>query len=145
MGSAKILNIRFLRKWSCLLALLFLSSVYASAMDDMLKINDADAIIVWAKKTYLGGYERHQFTRDDKYVVVIVGMRTSGLATSEIAIFDKTPGGAFKLMLWRSSIYGFVSVKEAGDEIVFSAKTKVIVIPWSGVVLDMEQMNDRRR
>ena len=144
MGTTKLLNFQSLRKWRCLIAFFFLSKICASEMEDMLKVNDANSIVAWANATYPGGYERSNFTRGDKTILVIVGMRTSGLATSEIAIFDKLAGDAFALMLWRPAIYGFISVAEVKDDIVFVAKDKVLVVPWSGVVHDMEQMSERR-
>jgi hypothetical protein len=96
------------------------------------------AIEAFASRAF-NGYNKSTFVRGEKELVVIVGSTSSGLATSTIVVFDKWPDGKYQFMLIRRKLYGVVTVKEENDNIVFSGKTTILVIPWDGVVLGLEQ------
>jgi hypothetical protein len=100
---------------------------------------DVAAIDAFATQAFIGGYGKRTFVRGEKELVIIVGMTTFGLATSTIVVFDKGPDGKYRFMLIRRRLYALVTVKEEHDNIVFSGKTTILVIPWDGVVLGMEQ------
>jgi hypothetical protein len=107
-------------------------------MDESFK--DGEAVVAWAKRTFVGGFNQFHFARGDKELLVIVGQPSSGIATSEIQVFDRSKDGGFRSMLSRRRLFGVIHVKEDGDSIVFSGTSPVLIIPWTGVVRDMEQM-----
>lgn len=110
-----------------------------------LEFRDVQALDAWAATAFFGGYEKKAFSRDRKDVVVVIGMHTSGIATSELYVFDKQADESFSLMLWRRMTYEIVSVKDDHDALVFSterdasgglAERVVLTVPWDGLVAD---------
>jgi hypothetical protein len=125
--------------WRGLIFTFFISAASASDMNIPIEFPTVPAIDAWAKTTYLG-FEKYSFSRRGKTVVVVIGSATSGLPTSEIVVFNKREDGTYALVLVRRRLYGIVKVEETDDALVFSARTPILIVPWTGVVLDMEQM-----
>jgi hypothetical protein len=115
-----------------------LGALGGSKMDESFK--DAEAVATWAKSTFVGGFNQFHFARGDKELLVIVGQPSSGIATSEIHVFDRSKDGGLRSMLCRRRLFGVVRVKEDGDNIIFSGNSPILIIPWTGVVRDMEQL-----
>jgi hypothetical protein len=38
-------------------------------------------------------------------------------------------------------MFGIVTVKESDDAIVFSAKSPILIVPWTGIAVDLSPAN----
>jgi len=138
MGSTK-LQIPAAVWWWLAILLLSVLPMNASEMSFPTEFPDTAAIDKWAGSSFLGGFEKHTFTHGDKSVLAVIGMPTSGVATSEIALLERRKNGAYTLILVRQKMFGIVTVKDADDAIVFSLRTPILVIPWAGVAVSMQK------
>ena len=136
MGSTKLQ----ISTWRWLIFTLCFSAASASEMNIPTEFTGLPAIDAWAKAAFFGGFEKHSFSREGKAVVAVIGMPTSGVATSEIVVLEAQKNGTYVLLLARRRMFGIVTVKESDDAIVFSVKSPILIVPWTGIAVDMEQM-----
>jgi hypothetical protein len=138
MGSTK-LQIPTAFWWWLILLVAAIAPTKAAEMNTPTDFPDSASVEKWAAASFFGGFEKHAFEQGDKTVLVIIGMPTSGIVTSEIVVLEKRQGGAFSLILLRRKMPGLVTVKNTEDSIVFSTRTPILILPWTGVAVGMQK------
>jgi hypothetical protein len=105
----------------------------------------------WADGEYIGGNEVHLFEHAGKKAVVVLGMPTSGRATTQITVLEPWPTGKLAVILTRRTVEGIVGVFEDERGLVFADEVgePVLVVPWNGVKVERPDSRaerpDRRR
>jgi len=103
-------------------------------------VQSLEEVSAWAKKRYGPAFEQHEFKRGDQEAIVVIGMPTFGLATSEVYLFGRAKSGPFKLLVTMSRFIGIAEAKDTGTGIevsdVYRSKsppTPLLFIPWTGI------------
>ena len=93
---------------------------------------DTAAIEKWAKQSYFGGAHVEKFSRGGDELVVVSGMPTSGLLTSQLVVLGRGNGkSAYHVILKTAVFMGDVKVRQEKDGLRADAEGKgVLYIPF---------------
>jgi hypothetical protein len=88
---------------------------------------DMAAIEKWAKQSYFGGASVTKYSKDDRELIVVKGMPTSGLPTSQIVVFGRAARIPEYRVILKSAVFmGDVKVRQEKDGLTADAKGKAV-------------------
>ena len=90
------------------------------------------AIEKWAKQSYFGGAHVEKFSKGGNELVVVSGMPTSGLLTSQLVVLGRGNGKTEYHVILRTAVFmGDVKVRQEKDGLRADAEGKgVLYIPF---------------
>ena len=93
------------------------------------------AVQEWAEREYFGGSEVYVFEHGTKKAIVVLGMRTSGLRSTEVLVLEARGTDSLGLILTRQMVPTFLFVLEDDKGLAFVDEDgmPVLVLPWNGV------------
>jgi len=96
------------------------------------------AVQEWADGEFIGGNEVHVFEHAGKEAVVVLGMPTSGRATTQITVLEPWHANELAVILTRRTVEGIVRVFEDQRGLVFLDEVgePLLTIPWNGVKVE---------
>jgi hypothetical protein len=88
---------------------------------------DTTAIEKWAKLSYLGGAAVTKYWKEDRELVVVNGMPTSGLLTAQVVVLGRTTANPEFHVILKSAVFmGDVRVRQERDGLTAEAKGKTV-------------------
>lgn len=88
---------------------------------------DTAAIEKWAKQAYFGGASVTKYAKDGRELVVVNGMPTSGLHTSQVVILCRAAGTSEYHVTLKSAVFmGDVKVRQEKDGLTADVKGKTV-------------------
>ena len=115
--------------------LFYLLSSCVCSMELTENFDSESAIVEWSTKEFFGGVERYSFTNSNRTLLVVLGMPTSGIPTSQVYIYQKL-GVKYKLVAFRNTVPGIAKVNS--DQLAVSVAVKGVTIlglSWDSVVI----------
>lgn len=93
---------------------------------------DTAAIEKWAKENFFGGASITRHSKDDRELVVVNGMPTSGLLTSQVLVLGRAATNPEYHVILKSAVFmGDVRLHEERDGLVADVKGRaVLYIPF---------------
>ena len=86
----------------------------------------------WANVSFFGGFEFQELKKGDIDIVAVVGVPTSGVATSELYIYQVIDN-RLELVLYRSRMNGIVKIDSDSENIYFFREDRAVLsIAWHG-------------
>ena len=90
---------------------------------------NAEAVRGWATKSFFGGAHLQAFSRGGKEFLVVNGMPTSGLLTSQLVFFGRSaPTGPYRVVLATGVFRADAKAAEDDRGVVVSANGKILVV-----------------
>jgi hypothetical protein len=101
---------------------------------------DAAAIEKWAKQSYFGGAQVEQFPRLGRELVVVNGMPTSGLLTSQLVVFGRGRGKTeYHVILKTAVLMDHVRVSQDQEGLTaYVAGKAVLRIPFELLSVEVQ-------
>jgi hypothetical protein len=93
---------------------------------------DTAAIEKWAKRNYFGGAQLKTYGKDGRELVVVNGMPTSGLLTTQLVVLGRADGNTEYRVILKSAVFmGDVKIRQEVDGLVAEIKgTTVLHVPF---------------
>ena len=115
----------------CLFFLLSVKTVFG--MDIENKFNSLHEVHNWADKFFFGGYSDHKIEKNNKHLLVLLGMKTSGFLTSQVLIYHNK-GGDYELVAFRNTVLGSVDIQEDPANVYFNVDgVTVLSLSWGSI------------
>lgn len=130
MGASRF---SFLIPLICFALTLLDTLAYARDMNMNLSFPSVEGVMEWSRKSYFGGFTHKVFNRNESELLVVVGMPTSGILTSQVVVFGRSKSnGLFSILLTTRVIDADVQIKEdARGVIVGCLNSEILVLPFS--------------
>jgi len=88
---------------------------------------DTAAVEKWAKQSYFGGASITKYSKEDRELVVVNGMPTSGLLTSQLVFLGRFGGNPEYHVILKSAVFmDDVKVRQEKDGLAATAKGKTV-------------------
>jgi len=101
------------------------------------EFDNKNDIIHWAESCFFGGCKTYTVERDDKELLVVEGMPTSGLCTTEIAVYHRDRE-RYKLVAFRNRVPGMAVFEENGLMLHFRVEgVSILSFSWDSIDRDL--------
>jgi hypothetical protein len=88
---------------------------------------DTAGIEKWAKQTYFGGASVKKYSKDGRELVVVSGMPTSGLLTTQLVVLSRAAERSEYQAILKSAVFmGDVKVRQDKDGVTADAEGKTL-------------------
>jgi hypothetical protein len=88
---------------------------------------DIAAIEKWAKQSYFGGAVVTKYSKEDRELVAVNGMPTSGLLTSQVLVLGRAAGNPEYHVILKSAVFvGDLKVRQQKDGLAVDATGKTV-------------------
>jgi hypothetical protein len=117
--------------WALVAAAFFVTTAAGADPTDLAgqTFTDEAAIKAWAAKSFFGGATSQTFSRGGKELIVVDGMPTSGLLTSQFVFFGRSASAdAYRVVLRTGVLQGDAKAKEDRGGVVVVANGKTLLL-----------------